>query len=236
MAEIDFPETLIILQARTGSSRLPNKVMRSLHGIPLLIHCITRLRKVAKVLVATSDKKRDDSVEELATMANTECFRGSEEDVLDRYYQVAKKFQAAFVIRATGDNPLVDIEEACRVRELIIKGELDYVTGAEIVAGKGLPIGVGIEAFSYKALERSWHEGHAEHHREHVNEYILENPDSFNIKRLKCLDHNSCPNLRLTIDTEEDFLFVGKIIVGIKKPPHEIRTREIIEWWEKTAE
>lgn len=236
MANINSPKILIILQARTGSSRLPNKVMLPLHGIPILTHCIARLKKVAPVLVATSDKKRDDPVEELAVQEQTRCFRGSEEDVLDRYYQAAQKIRADYIIRATGDNPLVDIEEACRVRDLIIERKVDYVTGAEVIDGQGLPIGVGVEAFSYKALERSWNEGHAADHREHVNEYILENPNSFTIQWLKCLKNNSCPDLRLTVDTEEDFILVERIMAGIKKSPNEISTREIIKWWKKTAE
>jgi spore coat polysaccharide biosynthesis protein SpsF len=238
MANIDFtitPKTLIILQARTGSSRLPNKVMRPLHGIPLLTHCIARLREVAPVLVATSNEKRDDPVKALAAQEQIRCFRGSEEDVLDRYYKAAQELQADYIIRATGDNPLVDIEEACRVRDLIIAGEVDYVTGAEVIDGQGLPIGVGVEAFSYEALERSWNEGHAEHHREHVNEYILGNPDAFTIQGLKCLKKNSCPGLRLTVDTEEDFLFVERITASIGKPPKKISTWEIIKWWKNTT-
>lgn len=227
------PKILIILQARTGSSRLPNKVMRSLLGIPLLTHCITRLSMVAPVIVATSNKKADNPVAELAVSERANYFRGSEDDVLDRYYQAARSFHADYVIRATGDNPLVDIEEACRVLDSIKRGAFDYVTGAEVVNGHGLPIGVGVEAFSFQALEFSWRKGKAPHHREHVNEYLLENPDAFKILRLKCLEKNSCPDLSLTIDTENDFNFVEKIMASIGKPPVGISTEEIIRWWIK---
>lgn len=228
-------KTFIILQARTGSSRLQNKVMRPLHGIALLAHCIVRLKEVAPVIIATSNKRRDDSIEKLATSEQIPCFRGSEEDVLGRYYYAAQRFEADYVIRATGDNPLVDIEEACRVRDLITSGEFDYVTGVEVVDGVGLPVGTGVEGFKYDALERSWQEGHMSHHREHVNEYILENPNAFKVRRVKCLEENNSPDLRLTVDTEEDFVFVEKIIGDIKKPSKEISTREIIKWLQKTT-
>ncbi|MFC1579352.1 cytidylyltransferase domain-containing protein [Thermodesulfobacteriota bacterium] len=223
----------IFIQARTGSSRLPEKVIRDLGGIPLLSHCIRRLTKVAPVLVATSDKKEDNAIEALAVQENVRCFRGSEPDVLDRFYRAAIFFNAKYIIRATGDNPFVDAEEAKRIAECLMGSSADYVTGFEVVQGDGLPVGVGVEGFSFDALKRSWNEGHAPHHREHVNEYILENPESFSIKRLKCQAANSCSNLRLTVDTQDDFAFAQEIIQNMNKPPTEIRTEEIIEWWQK---
>lgn len=226
-------QTAIILQARTGSTRLPNKVMRLLGGIPLLSHCIGRLQRVGTVIVATSDLIKDDPVEELARLKNVYCFRGSEEDVLDRYYHAAKMFNIRYIIRATGDNPFVDPNEAHRVVNYIVSNKVDYVTGAEVIDRLGLPVGVGVEAFTFNALERSWFEGHAKNHREHVNEYILENPESFSIVRLKCLQENSCPDLRLTVDTDDDFNFAEEILKSIKKPPFEISTQEIIGWWQK---
>jgi len=226
-------QTAIILQARTGSTRLPNKVMRLLGGVPMLSHCIARLRRVGAVIVATSDLPMDDFVEQLAGLENVYCFRGSENDVLDRYYQAAKIFNLEYIVRATGDNPFVDPNEARRVVNHIVDNKVDYVTGAEVVEGLGLPVGVGIEAFTFNALERSWLEGHAENHREHLNEYILENPDSFNIVRLKCLQENSCPDLRLTVDTDNDFSFVEETLKRIRKPVFEISTQEIIGLWQE---
>lgn len=226
-------QTAIILQARTGSTRLPNKVMRLLGGVPLLSHCISRLQRVGTVIVATSDLTTDDPVEELARLENVYCFRGSEEDVLDRYYHAAKMFNINYIVRATGDNPFVDPNEAHRVVNCIMSNKVDYVTGAEIINGLGLPAGVGVEAFTFNALERSWLEGHAKNHREHVNEYILENPEPFNIIWLKCLHKNSCLDLRLTVDTDDDFNFVEEILKSIRKPPIEISIQEIIGWWQK---
>jgi spore coat polysaccharide biosynthesis protein SpsF (cytidylyltransferase family) len=222
-----------ILQARTASTRLSNKVLLPLAGAPLLSHCIRRLKQVGAVIVATSGLSRDDPVEELAGLENVHCFRGSEADVLDRFYQASKMFNLQYTVRATGDNPLVDPREANRVMHYIMNHKVDYVTGATVVDGVGLPVGVGVEAFTFEALERSWFEARGKNHREHVNEYVLGSPDSFSIVRLKCLQKNSCPDLRLTIDTEDDLNFVREILKSINKPALEIGTPEIIEWWEK---
>jgi spore coat polysaccharide biosynthesis protein SpsF (cytidylyltransferase family) len=138
-------------------------------------------------------------------------------------------------MRATGDNPLVDSHEARRVMACILNNEVDYVTGFEIVDGMGLPVGVGVEAFTFGALERSWLEATEKKQREHVNEYVLDEPNSFVIFRLKCLEENDCPGLRLTVDTSPDLAFVEQILADIGKgrAPWEISTRQIIEWWKK---
>ena len=228
-------EAAIILQARRGSTRLPGKVTRTLAGIPLLSHSIRRLSHVGPVIVATSGLARDDLVEDLARDEGVHCFRGSEEDVLDRFYETAKAYELKYIMRATGDNPLVDPREARRVMEYILNNEVDYVTGFEVVDGMGLPVGVGVEAFTFRALERSWLEATEKKQREHVNEYILDEPNSFVIFRLKCLAVNNFPDLRLTVDTSTDLAFLEQILADIGKgrAPWEISTRQIVEWWKK---
>ena len=227
----------IILQARMGSARLPGKVIRTLAGIPLLSHCIRRLSHVGPVIVATSGLARDDQVEDLARDEGVHCFRGSEEDVIDRFYATAKAYELKYIMRATGDNPLVDPHEAKRVMAHMVNNNVDYVTGIEIVDGMGLPVGVGVEAFAFEALERSWHEATEKEQREHVNEYILHESNSFVIFRLKCLAENSCPDLRLTVDTSNDLAFIEQILadVGQGRAPWEVSTRQIIEWWKKRS-
>ena len=225
--------TVIILQARMGSTRLPNKVLRTLNNVPLLAHAIRRLQKVAPVIVATSTLTRDNPVEQLARDEQVDCFRGSEEDVLDRFYQAALGAKAHYIIRATGDNPFVDTKEAKRLAMCIQEQEADYVSGIAAVEGLCLPMGVGIEAFTFSALKTSWEKGHELHHREHVNEYILERPERFKIINLRCLPKNSCPKLRLTVDTETDFQAAQTILNDINKPFLTISTKDIIHWWHK---
>jgi spore coat polysaccharide biosynthesis protein SpsF len=231
-------DTIIILQARTASERLPGKVLKELQGIPMLSHSIRRLKKVDKdlrVIVATSDLVQDDAIEELARSEKTPCFRGSEKDVLDRFYKAAKKYEAKVIIRATGDNPLVDPFEARRVLETISDNEYQYVSGFHEVDGNKLPSGVGIEAFSFKALEEIWESGDRPEYREHINEYIFDNPEHFKCDKLKCLSENSCTNLSLTIDTQDEFDFVIKIGLSLGNLI-ELSTCEIIQWWKETAQ
>ena len=229
-------KTIIILQARTASRRLPGKVLKSLQGIPILSHSIERLKNVQQnvdLIVATSDLPQDDPVEDLARKDGVYCFRGSESDVLDRFYKASVQFGANFIVRATGDNPLVDPIEAKRVLQEINSGKWDYVCGFSSVNGTSLPFGVGVEAFNFRTLEFIWQHGKKSQYREHINDYIFDNRVIFKIKNLPCLSHNNCQDLRLTVDTPEDFRFLQRIALGIKKSLTECTTTAIIEWWKK---
>lgn len=203
----------IILQARMSSHRLPRKVLQQLEGKPMLWHIIERLKKVERadeLVVATTVNVKDKEIVELARNCGVRYFAGSEEDVLDRFYQTAKEFRFEQIVRATGDNPLVDPEEADRLISFHFETTADYSSSKSEV-DSGLPIGIGSEVFSFAALERSWVEGKSEDHREHVDEYILQNRDRFNVKVLPAPESKRAPNLRLTVDTEEDLNFMRDI-------------------------
>jgi len=209
-----------------GSSRLPGKVMMDLCGRPMLAHILDRLKSVSNaeiVIVATSTDMRDDIVSITAEAEGTACFRGDERDVLDRYYQAATRFSLKHVVRATADNPFVDIKEIERLIALHMKSGADYTH-----AFGELPIGVGTECFTIEALTRSWHEGKAPNHREHVNEYIQERPGQFHIERLGIPGTKYSPLLRLTVDTPEDFERARSIYQALYHPGHLITTEEAI--------
>lgn len=186
-----------------GSTRLPGKVLRLIGHLPLLGHVLGRLKTLrsdVKVVVATSDQPQDDAIAKFCEDSKVNCFRGSELDVLDRYYQCASRYGFEHVVRLTADNPFTDIEELDRLIELHLHASYAFTHSF----GQ-LPIGVGAEIFSFWALERSWQEGHAPHHREHVDEYLLENPDIFKTGVLDVPAAKNMPSLRLTVDTEEDW-------------------------------
>lgn len=186
-----------------GSTRLPGKVLRLIGHLPLLGHVLGRLAMAShtiKVVVATSRLPQDDAIAAYCKKVKVSCFRGSEQDVLDRYYQCARQHGFSHIVRLTADNPFTDIEE------------LDHLIDLHLQDGNAfthsftqLPIGVGAEIFSFEALEQSWLEGHASHHREHVDEYLLENPQIFKTGQLAVPAIKSSPELRLTVDTEEDW-------------------------------
>jgi spore coat polysaccharide biosynthesis protein SpsF len=196
----------IILQARMGSSRLPGKVLRPMAGKPMLQWIVERLRLVRKcdsLILATSNLPQDIPLVKFANALQINCFTGSESDVLDRYYQCATANGLSHIIRATGDNPFVDPEECDRLIEFYMSGQLAYATISHET--NGYPIGVGLEIISMPALEQSWREGQALHHREHVNEYILENPQLFKQARMSAPPEKRAPTLLLTVDTPAQF-------------------------------
>lgn len=211
----------LVIQARMSSKRLPGKVLLELNGKALLLHIVERLKELNKNykrIVITSSLKKDDKIERFCKKNKLSFFRGSEEDVLDRYYKTAKKFELKHTVRLTGDNPLVDISNLKFLINKHLETGADYSSNKAEV-GSCLPMGTGAEIFSFPALERSWREGKKPNHREHVNEYILENKEKFNTLFLTATkkDLTKCKNLRLTIDTKEDFEFVERILGLLEK-------------------
>lgn len=193
----------VIIQARMGSTRLPGKILKNIGCKSLLEHIffrLTYLRHEVQIVVATSDLPRDNIVVEFCNRYGIDCFRGSETNVLERYYFCAKRFCFNHIVRLTGDNPFPDIDELDRLINLHIDSNADYT-----YSFGSLPIGVGAEIFTFEALKKSYMEGREPQHIEHVDEYILENPDLFKIRQLTVSGEKNRPEIRLTVDTEEDY-------------------------------
>ena len=169
----------------------------------LLEHILFRLsflkRKVT-IVVATRTLTQDNKIEEVCTNHNILCYRGSHENVLQRYYLCAKENNFNHIIRLTGDNPFVDIEELDNLMMLHLETEADYSNSFLM-----LPKGVGSEMFTFNALEKSYKYGKADNHKEHVNEYIQENESIFKISKLKVIEEKNRPNINLSIDTFADY-------------------------------
>lgn len=185
-----------------GSTRLPGKVLMPIAGKVLLDHVLGRLANLqceAQAVVATSTRDSDNVI--VAHCAGrVACFRGSEMDVLDRYLRCAEEYEFTHVVRLTADNPFTDIAELDRLIALHLGAGNDYSH-----AFGALPLGVGAEIFTRAALATSHREGLAPNHREHVNEFIQENPQRFRIGALDVPLAKRAPGLRLTVDTVEDY-------------------------------
>ena len=195
--------TGIIIQARTGSSRLPGKILKVIHDRTLLDHIIDRLaalRAEAVVVIATSTLPGDDAVEEFCRKKGVCCFRGSESNVLSRYYECAKQYGFDHIVRLTADNPFVGVEEVDRLIRYHTENGNDFTESFS-----QLPIGVGAEIFSFPALKTDMERASMPHHFEHVDEYILENMESFRTGTLPVAEQKNRPALRLTVDTQEDY-------------------------------
>ena len=193
----------IIIQARMGSNRLPGKILKPIGNKLLLEHILFRLTKLESevvIIIATSTESKDDEVEQFCKEKGVQCFRGSERNVLERYYLCAKQFGFDEIIRLTADNPFVDIEEIDRLIDLFRKEKTDYAKSFD-----NLPVGVGAEIFTFAALEKDYKESSMPHHFEHVNEYILENPDKFKTVTLTVPNYKNRPDIRITVDTRDDY-------------------------------
>lgn len=210
MAEAVKTQIGIVIQARMGSTRLPGKVLMPLGGTTLLGWIVQRLRDLPwPLVIATTGQMQDDAIAYQCEQMGVHCFRGSEQDVLDRYYQCAVAYGFAHVIRLTGDNPCPDTEALQQMVALHLSSVADYTHSF----GE-LPIGMGAEVFKFETLEDSWREGHAVHHREHVNEFILERLSRFCIVKLPVPTSKHAPDLRLTIDSREDYERIARYLSG----------------------
>ncbi|WP_461201887.1 cytidylyltransferase domain-containing protein [Anoxybacillus sp. TBDG-1] len=196
-------KTIIIIQARMGSSRLPGKVLMPLGNTVVLDYVVSRCKQVHDiddVIVATSTLEQDDAIVQWCEQHRVTCFRGSEEDVLSRYYECAKRYEPDYVIRVTADCPFVDYDFANDIVEAMRKKPADIV----IVNGQ-LPRGFVVEMVSFAALTYMHTHGQENRHREHVTYYAYEFSDQFQqevIEAPKTMQH---PHLRVTLDTEEDY-------------------------------
>lgn len=197
------------LQARMGSTRLPGKVLLRIEGKTILERAVWRLRAartVHEVFVLTTTLPEDDAVAAEAARLEVRIHRGPSEDVLKRYRQAADRFSPAIVVRATADNPLVDIGSTDRIVRALRSSRLDYCMEAE------LPVGAATEAITVEALARSDDEATLAHHREHVTLYVKQHPELFSIALLAPPDALRRPEVRITVDTPEDFIAVETMI------------------------
>jgi spore coat polysaccharide biosynthesis protein SpsF len=191
-----------IVQARMGSTRLPGKVLMDLDGKSVLERVVRRLRRsklVAEVVVATTILEKDDVIALECQRIGSVCFRGSEQDVLDRYYQAARECNADTIVRITADCPLIDPEIIDRIIECFLRERADYATND---VPQTFPRGLDVEVFSMSSLKRAWKEATAPYQREHVTPYFYEHPEIFRVVSLPG-DIDSAP-YRWTLDTEDD--------------------------------
>ncbi len=204
-----------IVQARVGSTRLPSKVLMELAGAPLLVRVLERARAISgldRVVLATTTAERDRPLLDLARQHGIEAFAGSEDDVLDRYYQAARHFQADVIMRLTADCPLLDPAVSARVLDRFWQGDVDYVGNTHPPT---YPDGLDTEIFSLATLECAWREAHLRSEREHVTPYIWKNPDKFHLANVAHTEDLSL--LRWTVDALPDLEFVRAVYARLQR-------------------
>lgn len=209
-----------IIQARMGSTRLPGKIMKLLdEKNPSLYYTINQLKNCKtfdKIIVATTTLNEDNVVEEYLRNLDVNIFRGSSEDVLDRYYECAKEYELSSIIRVTGDCPLIDPCIVDHGVDVFQSKLYDYVTNT---FPRTFPDGNETEIFSFSALEKAWNNAKLPSEREHVTPYFKNFKDIFKIKNFEYIDDISY--LRWTMDYPEDLKLI-KIIFSkiVSRPIH----------------
>lgn len=220
----------ILIQIRMSSSRLPGKALLLINGKTVLCRLIERIKgsKYKNIIISTSDNPADSKIVEEAERLKIDYFRGSEFDCLDRFIKTAQYYESDIIVRVTGDNPFTDPLHIDRAVSHLLQNGLDYA------GTKGLPVGAGAEAMRLYALKKAHRLTSHRYHREHITSFIYQNPDKFKIAFIcpsdKQLDR---PDIRLTMDTKEDFGLIKKIYDYLGDLPS---LQKIIELFDSSKE
>lgn len=207
---IDRADTIIVLQARMGSRRLPGKALALIGQRSVLGHAIARLQRAeaAPVVVATTVEPADDAIAAEAARCGAQVFRGPRDHVLERFVLLAREAGARRIVRATADNPAVDGHAASRVLGAMAHREADYAVEY------GLPYGSAVEGVTTAALEQALAYSRDAYDHEHVTPFIVRNADRFRVMKLPAPSPLRRPDLRFTVDTREDLLYMRQVFAA----------------------
>ncbi len=222
----------VIIQARVGSTRLPNKVLLKVLDKTILEYVITRVKQakqVDRVLVATTTNKSDSRIVNLAKKLGVDIYCGSENDLLDRFFQTAKLFKIKNIVRITADCPLIDPDIIDRVINLYFKSKVDYCSN---ILKRSFPVGLDVEIFSFDALRSAWEKARFPSEREHVTPYIIKHPDKFKLKNIAFKRNLS--DKRWTLDRKEDFKLIKAVLESLIPRNHNFRMPDVIKFLNKT--
>lgn len=216
---------LAVMQARSSSSRLPGKVLKPILGKAMVLHELERLQRsryIDKVVLATSRDASDDDLADLVAADGVSVYRGSLDDVLDRFYQCAAEYQPEHVVRITGDCPVID----WRVVDTVIKKHLDE--GNDYTATtEQFPDGLDTEVMRFQILAEAWKEAKLPSEREHVTPYIKKQSERFQLGTLAC--EHDWNKMRWTVDEPQDFDFVCQVYRELYPASPDFSMQDILE-------
>ena len=235
-------KVVLIIQARMGSTRLPGKSIMDLAGTPLvgrILERVKRTKRIDEIVLATSDEEQDNVLENLSDDYSVSCFRGSENDLVDRYYQAAKLYNADIVLRLPADNPCPEPGEYDRLIDYQLSSNKDFSSNICNFMNNGYPDGIGVEAFTFKALQKIWENEKDPHKREHVAlnfyDYIkdkIPNGSSFSVGTITCRQEYSRPDIVLDVNNEEDYQMMKGLYEYIYPVKPNFTFTDIIDWYD----
>jgi len=200
----------------------------------MLWHVIRRVKemKCGKIIVATTKRKMDDEIINIAKSLHVNTFRGETNNVLDRYYKASMRFNGDIIVRITADCPLIDPNESRKIVDKFLEGGYDYVSNGS----QTYPNGVSTECFSFYSLEKAWNESRLRSEKEHVTPYIWKNPDKFRIFILHRKDKKKLNHLRWSVDYKDDLEFVRKIFSKLYKNNRIFKMNDVLRLLKKNPE
>lgn len=216
-----------IIQARMSSTRLPGKVLKELYGINVLEHVVNRVisaKQIDNVIVATTNLDVDLAIINECQKIGVDYFVGDSDNVLQRYYEAARYFNAQTIIRITSDCPCISPNIISQMIESYLIKQPDYLSNT---IQRSFPRGLDVEMFSFVALEQAYKNATKEYEKEHVTPYIYQNPDKFKIESF----HSEIDNIkyRWTLDTEEDWQLIEKIYSYLYKNNYIFEYEDILD-------
>jgi|TARA_B100001971_G_scaffold214448_1_gene252000 spore coat polysaccharide biosynthesis protein SpsF len=221
-------ETAIILQARLDSKRLPGKVLMKINGKTILEYTIKRLKKTSlskNIIVATTKRDEDQKIIKVAKKMNCYTFRGSSNNVLDRYYKAASYYKVKNIARVCSDSPLIDPNIIDEVYFFYLKNNYDYVSNKIFPS---YPVGMGVEILNFQSLKKANRLAKNNYEKEHVTAYIYRRPKKFKIKNVGL--KKKLLNYRLVLDYTEDFMLISNILKHFNKQRKDFTLKDIIKY------
>jgi len=205
---------ILVIQARTGSTRFPQKVLKLIQNKPMIWHVINRVKKIPKIdniVLATTKKKSDLVLTKIAKRSNINYFQGETNNVLSRYYECAKHFDADIIIRITSDCPLIDPKLIDKMLNYFLEHNYDYLSNT---LKPTFPDGLDVEIFSFIALEKAFSLAQWKSEIEHVTPFIKKNPKIFKLFNFE--NSKNLSNMRMTVDEPIDLKLVRSIYRKLK--------------------
>lgn len=225
-------KVVCLVQARVGSTRLPGKILKEICGKTILHHEIDRLKKckeIDEIVIATTDKEDDDKIVNEAKKLSVKYFRGSENDVLSRFYYSAKENNADIIVRVTSDCPCIDFEILDKMliyfKDKYKEKQVDYLSNT---IKRTYPRGYDIEIFTFSALEKSYINAEKEYEREHVTPYIYDKTNNF--LKLSFENKEDYSEYRVTLDTIEDFIVIKNIFENLYYKNPYFKLNDVVQY------
>ena len=225
-------EFLAVIQCRVGSKRLPKKSLKKIGKYKLIEWVIRRVKKskmINKVVLATTTKREDDILINIAERLNVDCYRGSSDNVLQRFYEINKKYIPKLVIRICADNPFIDMGELDNIIKKAKNDKSDYIFNHIPYKENKYIDGIGAECIKSSYFRDYYKKIRSKYNKEHVTSYIWKNKKKFKFKYFEAPKKYQYPKLKLDIDTIQDYNLFKKILLGYKGTPENYKVTDLIK-------